>query len=622
MLTDEFDREKAIACLGCLHPSRTEGREEWIRVGMALASVSEDLYEAWEEWSKSSAKFDERECRRQWESFKERPGGIGLGSLVRWAKDDSPSRYEAEVAPLVRASVKPERGEPKPSATDAGSLPKSVDGASLVAVYRYSDSFLVARYEGPKGKTYRPWMRDERGWRQGSPKSGIPPYRIDDALLHDGPVFVVEGEKAVEEMKSVGLVAVTSAGGSGSPHKTDWKGLAGRTVIVLPDNDAPGERYAEKVLGLLKEAGADRVSIVRPFGDRPGFDVADLIAERMEATGGDVEAAKSAVLKKAEDVGQRWASNDPSRELIGLLAEARKRHEGMRGRETIGIPIPKFSILNERLSGLRGLMVVAGAPGRGKTTLALQLGIEATKTEGVGFVYLSLEESKEEAIDRLLASLGMFDYRDMILRRGWNQEKEAKFAKAEASVAALSRKFRIIDAKDIGTLRADDGGSWHDPVSEIVSKTLADLGLREAVIVVDNLQALPVLGSWTHEMDRDRAVIEGLNSIHHETGCPVLVIAEITKTAFDTEPGLAAVSGTGRITYRTDATITMSEPRDKELACLWDKDDSGKKKGDPVLLSIPKGRKGIQRGRVLLRWDEGHVWLKEADDADQKEVQE
>ena len=66
-------------------------------------------------------------------------------------------------------------------------------------------------------------------------------------------VFVVEGEKDVEALRSQGFVATTNAGGSEAPWLPEFTAaLAGREVILIPDNDRPGrERVARIARALL-----------------------------------------------------------------------------------------------------------------------------------------------------------------------------------------------------------------------------------------------------------------------------------------------------------------------------------------------------------------------------------
>ena len=82
------DEELALEALDHLAPWRTDDREAWLKVGMALHSVDEGLLDYWDGWSQQSEKYRPKECARQWRSFKA-DGGIGLGSLIAWARADS-----------------------------------------------------------------------------------------------------------------------------------------------------------------------------------------------------------------------------------------------------------------------------------------------------------------------------------------------------------------------------------------------------------------------------------------------------------------------------------------------------------------------------------------------------
>jgi len=76
----------ALSTLSGLNSSRADGYDSWLRVGMALFTVSENLLGAWEQWSQHSSKYTPGICEKKWRSFKK--GGIGLGSLIHWAKED------------------------------------------------------------------------------------------------------------------------------------------------------------------------------------------------------------------------------------------------------------------------------------------------------------------------------------------------------------------------------------------------------------------------------------------------------------------------------------------------------------------------------------------------------
>ena len=122
-----------------------------------------------------------------------------------------------------------------------------VDGTEVLRVYRfdYEDAGT-----GKPTKTYRPVHLTSEGWLRGDPPSPLPLYRLPD-LADARAVYVCEGEKAADAVQGLGLVATTSAHGAQSPHKTDWSPLAGKSVVILPDHDAPGESYAQAVATIL-----------------------------------------------------------------------------------------------------------------------------------------------------------------------------------------------------------------------------------------------------------------------------------------------------------------------------------------------------------------------------------
>jgi len=84
---DGDERQLAISALNGLKPARADGYDDWIRVGMALRSVSDDLLPEWEKWSQQSDKFEADECGKKWESFSS-GRGLTVGTLVWMAKQD------------------------------------------------------------------------------------------------------------------------------------------------------------------------------------------------------------------------------------------------------------------------------------------------------------------------------------------------------------------------------------------------------------------------------------------------------------------------------------------------------------------------------------------------------
>ncbi len=103
---------------------------------------------------------------------------------------------------------------------------------------------------GESGKTYRLYKIDEAGRKQSSLSDArIVPYNLPallDAKTAGRNVFLVEGEKAADAIKSIGMIATTAHTGAGSWPDAITEYFAGAQVIIVPDNDTAGWGYAHK----------------------------------------------------------------------------------------------------------------------------------------------------------------------------------------------------------------------------------------------------------------------------------------------------------------------------------------------------------------------------------------
>jgi len=98
----------------------------------------------------------------------------------------------------------------------------------------------------------------------------------------DSPVYVVEGEKCVDALRGLGLLAVgTVCGASSTPTLEALMCLEGRHVICWPDNDSVGDAHMDRIAALLHGVAAS-VKIWKPGTlTEPGHDAVDWIAARM-----------------------------------------------------------------------------------------------------------------------------------------------------------------------------------------------------------------------------------------------------------------------------------------------------------------------------------------------------
>lgn len=174
-------------------------------------------------------------------------------------------------------------------------------GFVLQALHAYTDragcpSYWRIRAKHPRtgAKWIRPMKLDETGYVLGERPADEHPdgkllYRLHELVARaDELVIVTEGEHKADLLAALGLLTTTS-GGADSAGKADWRPLAGRAVMVWPDHDEAGQRYAEAVIRALAPLECVvRVVEVTRLGLAAKGDAADWLSAHPGATADDV----------------------------------------------------------------------------------------------------------------------------------------------------------------------------------------------------------------------------------------------------------------------------------------------------------------------------------------------
>ena len=158
----------------------------------------------------------------------------------------------------------------------------------------YVCRFDLSSQDGTVDKEFRPYRYGATtkngqtcvGWCWKGWGDGRPLYNLRELLARlDARVIVTEGEKKAAAAKQLfpDCVAVSPMNGAKSPHKTDWSPLAGRSLVIWPDNDQPGRDFAEASVKLARAAGASEVAVVAvPQGWPQKWDLADARPDGVE----------------------------------------------------------------------------------------------------------------------------------------------------------------------------------------------------------------------------------------------------------------------------------------------------------------------------------------------------
>ncbi len=204
----------------------------------------------------------------------------------------------------------------------------------------------VYRYDPPTGKEYRPWDVRARMWRAPDPR---PLYNLP-VISKAREVVLVEGEKCAAALIACGIVATTAMNGAKAPvDKTDWHPLAGKSVVIWPDRDAPGWDYAESAARACVAAGSTSVAILVPPTDKPAkWDAADAVDEGFNCAAFIAHGERRVVKAGAPSL--------PTFTLGELLDDSS--------------PLPP-DLISPRVLTPAGLLVFGGAPKVGKSDFLL-----------------------------------------------------------------------------------------------------------------------------------------------------------------------------------------------------------------------------------------------------------
>lgn len=149
------------------------------------------------------------------------------------------------------------------------------------------------RHPGTGEKWIRPMKLKGADHVLGEPEyiEGKPLYRLHDLTARpNDTVIVVEGEWCADALAKAGILAITS-GAADSAGKADWQPLAGRTVVIWPDNDDAGQRYADAVKSVLLALDCMvRVIDIDALSLPHKGDAVNWLAENPSATFADVRA--------------------------------------------------------------------------------------------------------------------------------------------------------------------------------------------------------------------------------------------------------------------------------------------------------------------------------------------
>ncbi len=251
-------------------------------------------------------------------------------------------------SPGKKTTALPPAKKPAPAAPPKKAAVSSPRGPA-VAVFRYHDDNNNFCYQKTRFEPGRDGRRKEFAFEHFTGEGTAPGRGPHPPLLYglhrlasaaeNARVFVVEGEGKVDALTAWGLIAVcTDSGAAGRWPENFNHFFTGKAVVLLPDNDPPGEKYAARVAAAL-EGSAASVAVLRLPGRPEKGDVLDWIAARRDAGLSDGEI-RAEFLRLAATACESWQA--PAETLPVVIPpdadDAEDDNPPERGRSNRGAP--------------------------------------------------------------------------------------------------------------------------------------------------------------------------------------------------------------------------------------------------------------------------------------------
>jgi replicative DNA helicase len=266
-----------------------------------------------------------------------------------------------------------------------------------------------------------------------------------------------------------------------------------------------------------------------------------------------IDEVESKIFKVAEKVYPKEFSH-----ISQFLEEAYKRIEELhtQDKKIRGISTG-FPLLDEYLGGFQksDLIILASRPSLGKTSLALTFARNIAISENKPVAIFSLEMSKDQIIDRLLASEAGVSL--------WRLRTGKLFYEGELNELALISD--ALDRLNQAPIFIDDTPNLNTIQIRTMSRKLkhqvGDLGL----IIIDYLQLLKANRFYDSRVQEITEISRSLKELARELNVPILALSQLSRAPeqrITQVPKLSDLRDSGSIEQDADVVLFIHRPKE------------------------------------------------------------
>lgn len=444
----------------------------------------------------------------------------------------APPGYASELTSIDQVSAQ--------TLLKVGLLSEVVDANGTRLVETLADRITIPFYSAD-GELYtfkaRVHMDDHREDRKyvtltGTKWSG--PYNERALHMQQGEVVVCEGEFDALTLIQYGFNAVGLPGAS-SFH-ADW--FKDVSVTFVFDNDTAGHNGLKKATQAIAECKA----LFLP----EGTDVNSFVVAR------GIEAFKTMLATADTYSDGKKEESDHLAHRLSEFDDWAHANNARIGAET------GFSTLTNSIDGWQeGLIVLPAAPNIGKSSLMLQLSVQAVElNKDVVVGYASIDDSERTTLTKIIAFKADITYDQAAKPRSELSSSDLSKNHPELLQRRKNALKTLSELADRLIIRDVRFGRTLKQFERWVKKLRKSHKDKRLIVFIDSFDKMLMSDSAVQNTDSKGALIQEIKRITTEQHCTIVTSVEIRKIG-EKRPTLSDIKDTIQVEYECDVAISL-----------------------------------------------------------------